>query len=211
MTEVYYSRGLMPVPMAPKQTSRAGFLLAGGKSTRMGVDKAFLEVGGRTLLDRALAVMAGNCERVTIVGNPAKFAAHGPVLGDIFAGCGPLAGIHTALRHSAAGLNLMMAVDMPLISTELLAFLFASAEGTDATITIPRTGNGLQPLCAVYRREFLAAAEQALGAGNYRIDAAFSGVSVRVIEARELAAAGFSERNFVNVNTPFDLQEALKE
>ena len=65
-------------------------------------------------------------------------------------------------------------------------------------------GKGLQPLCAVYRRDFSTVAEQALRAGKYKIDAAFSSLSVRVMEEGELAAAGFSEQSFFNVNTPQD-------
>ena len=180
----------------------------------MGTDKAFLDFGGQTLLDRALAVMADVCDRVSIVGDPTKFAKYGsakhgpakygPVVADIFPGCGPLGGIHTALVHSTAELNLMLAVDMPFVSTELLVFLFAQADRSDAIVTVPRTGRGFQPLCAVYRRGFLTAAEQALRAGKYKIDAVFAGVSLRVIEEAEVVAAGFSEHCFFNVNTPQD-------
>ena len=193
------------------ERSRMGFVLAGGKSSRMGpnTDKAFLDFHGQTLLERALTVAGMVCDRVTIVGDPGRFAKYGsseygPVVADIFPGCGPLAGIHAALVSSPAELNLMLAVDMPFVSSELLAFLFAAAENNDAVITVPRSGKGLQPLCAVYRREFSPVAEQALRAGKYKIDAAFSSVSVRVIEEAELAAAGFSERSFFNVNTPQD-------
>ncbi len=192
-----------------------GFILAGGKSSRMGpnTDKAFLDFRGQTLLERALTVAGTVCDRVTIVGDPGRFATYGsskyvPVVADIFPGCGPLAGIHAALTHSTAELNLMLAVDMPFVSRELLAFLFTTAEASDAVITVPRTGRGFQPLCAVYRRDFSTVAEQALRAGKYKVDAAFSGVSVRVIEENELAAAGFSERDFFNVNTPQDRQAA---
>ena len=184
-----------------------------------GTDKAFLEFGGQTLVDRALDVMGTVCGRVAIVGDPAKFTKYGSpksessksesskypsVVADIFPGCGPLAGIHAALLNSSAGLNLMLAVDMPFVSMELLAFIFAAAEETDAIVTVPRSGKGLQPLCAIYRREFFLAAEQALRAGKYKIDALFSSVSVKVIEEGELAAAGFCEQSFFNVNTPQD-------
>ena len=190
-----------------------GFVLAGGKSSRMGAgpgkDKAFLEFGGQTLLDRALAVMGTVCDRVAIVGDPAKFtnyrsSKYDSVVPDIFPGCGPLAGIQAALMHSSAELNLMLALDMPFVSRELLAFLFAAAEGSDAIVTVPRSGKGLQPLCAVYRRDFSTVAEQALRAGKFKIDATFSSVSVRVIEEGELADAGFLEHSFFNVNTPQD-------
>ena len=199
--------------MSRTAPSRTGFVLAGGKSSRMGAgsdqdkDKAFLEFRGQTLLNRALAVMGTVCDRVAIVGDPAKFAKYESVVADIFPGCGPLAGIHAALLHSPAKLNLMLAVDMPFVSRELLAFLFAAAEESDAIVTVPRCGR-LQPLCAAYRRDFSSVAERALRAGKYKIDAAFSNVSVRVIEEDELAAAGFSEQNFFNVNTPQDRRAA---
>ncbi len=190
------------------ELSRMGFLLAGGKSSRMGAntDKAFLDFGGQTLLDRARGVMGAVCGRVAIVGDPAKFAKYGSIVADIFPGCGPLGGIHAALVYSSAELNLMLAVDMPFVSCELLTFLFAAAEdnASHAMVTIPRTSRGLQPLCAIYRRDFSAVAEQALRAGKYKIDAAFSSVPVVVIEERELVAAGFSEQSFFNVNTPQD-------
>jgi molybdopterin-guanine dinucleotide biosynthesis protein A len=214
-----------------RQLARAGFVLAGGKSSRMGTDKALLVFQGHTLLERALAVMAAVCDTVTVVGDPARFAEysfaahssgkykagnyetpkHEPVVADVFPGCGPLAGIHTALAHSTAQLNLMLAVDMPFVSEELLAFLFAAAENNNAAVTLPRTSQGLQPLCAVYRHEFLALAETALRAGKYKVDAVFSAVSTHEIDAAELAAAGFAERSFFNVNTPADRLTALGE
>lgn len=190
--------------MSRTEPSRMGFVLAGGKSSRMGEDKAFLEFGGQALLNRALTAMGAVCDSVSIVGDPSTFAKYGAVVPDIFRGCGPLAGIHAALVNSAAELNLMLAVDMPFVSSELLAFLFAAAETSGAIVTVPRVGNGLQPLCAIYRREFSAAAEEALRTGKYKIDAVFSNLSIRVTEESELAAAGFSEQMFFNVNTPQD-------
>ena len=193
------------------QLSRAGYILTGGKSSRMGADKAFLDFGSRTLLERAIAVVYETSPNLSIVGDPAKFAPYGSVIADLYPGCGPLAGIHGALLHSSAELNLMLAVDMPFVSRELLDFLFAAANETDAIVVVPRTARGFQPLCAVYRRAFAAAAEEALRAGNYKIDAVFAGVAVRVIEEEELARAGFSERMFFNVKTPGDLRTAKNQ
>ena len=185
-----------------------GFLIAGGRSSRMGANKAFLDFRGQTLLDRALSVLNGACGRATMVGDPETFASFGPVVADVFPGCGPLAGIHSALLHSSADLNLMLAVDMPFVSEALLKFLLCAAEDTDATVTVPRANKRLQPLCAVYRREFASTAEQALKAGDYKIDAAFAHVPLRVVEEAELIAAGFSEKSFFNVNTPEDRRAA---
>jgi molybdopterin-guanine dinucleotide biosynthesis protein A len=194
--------------MQGPEKSRMGFVIAGGRSSRMGEDKAFLEFGHVTLLERALGALRAVSGSVAIVGDPAKFQKYGVVVEDVFPGCGPLAGIHAALLHSSADLNLMLAVDLPFVSSELLKFLFDVAANGDAVVTLPRVGNKRQPLCAVYRRDFAGVAEEALRAGKYRIDAAFSGVAVRVIEEEELAAAGFSEQSFFNVNTPQDRVDA---
>jgi molybdenum cofactor guanylyltransferase len=177
----------------------------------MGADKAFLDFGGRTLLERAIAVMREISPNFAIVGDAAKFAACGTVIADLYPGCGPLAGIHAALLHSSAELNLALAVDMPFVTRELLAFLFEAANETDAIVVVPRTARGFQPLCAVYRRAFAPVAEEALRAGSYKIDAVFPRVIVRVIEEEELARAGFSEEMFFNVNTPGDLRTAKNQ
>jgi Molybdopterin-guanine dinucleotide biosynthesis protein A len=172
----------------------------------MGADKVFLKVDGQTLLDRALVLVSSVCGYVRIVGDPAKFSTlETKAIGDIFPGCGPLAGIHAALSHSPYELNLMLAVDMPFVSASLLNFLFAAADSGAALVTVPRINEQLQPLCSVYRREFAAKAQAALQAGNYKIETAFSGVSIRVIEEAEFVAAGFSARDFFNMNTPQDI------
>jgi len=172
----------------------------------MGSDKALLELGGRSLLEHALSMVRQVCPEVAIVGDPAKFGVYGSVIQDAYSGCGPLAGIHAALQHTSAELNLVLAVDMPLVSPELLRLLVAAAEVSDALVTVPRTGRGFQPLCAVYRPAFAALADKALREGKYKIDALFSEVGTRMIEEGDLAGAGFTERSFFNVNTPDDLR-----
>jgi molybdenum cofactor guanylyltransferase len=197
--------------MQSQALSRAAYLLAGGKSSRMGENKAFLDFHGQTLLDRALFTLGAACGSVTIVGDPEIFAGYGPVIADLFPGCGPLGGIHAALKYSSTELNVMLAVDMPFVSAELVSYLLREAENrvnVGAIVTVPQTSRGLQPLCAVYRCDFAPVAERALKAGNYKIDAAFTGIPMHVIAARELAAAGFSDKDFFNVNTPDDRRTA---
>jgi molybdenum cofactor guanylyltransferase len=174
----------------------------------MGADKAFLELQGKTLLARALDLVVRVCPSVAIVGDSSRFSSYGAVIEDIYPGCGPLAGIHAALTRSSAGLNLMLAVDLPFVTEELLSLLFSAAEESNGMITVPRTGKGFQPLCAVYRREFANVADRALQAGKYKIDALFGGLALRVIEEGELEKAGFTERNFFNINTPADRRTA---
>lgn len=189
----------------------AAFILAGGKSSRMGRDKAFVEFQGQTLLARALEVTRSVTDNVWIVGEAAKFHEFAPVVEDVFRECGPLGGIHAALRASLSELNLMLAVDVPFVSPELLRFLTARARESRARVTLPRLGEGWQPLCAVYRREFADVAEAALHAGRYRIDALFEAGTTRVIGEEDLAAAGFSAASFRNLNTPEELAEATEK
>ena len=186
----------------------AAFILAGGKSTRMGRDKAFVALEGRTLLARALEVTRSVTSNVRIVGDAAKFAAFAPVVEDVFRGCGPLGGIHAALRASAADLNLMLAVDVPFVSPQLLQFLIAQARESSAIVTVVRTRDGWQPLCGIYRRDFADVAEKVLRAGRYKIDALFETATTRIIDEEVLAAAGFFADLFRNLNTPKELAEA---
>lgn len=185
------------------------FILAGGKSTRMGADKAFVTLEGRTLLARALAVARSVTSDVRIVGDPAKFAPFAPVVEDVFRGCGPLAGIHAALRASQTELNLILAVDVPFVPPALLQYLIGRARNSmSATVTVVRAGGGWQPLCAVYRREFAEAAETALQVGRYKIDAIFETTRTQTITEEELEGAGFPPKMFRNLNTPEELSEA---
>jgi molybdopterin-guanine dinucleotide biosynthesis protein A len=181
------------------------FVLAGGKSSRMGSDKAFLQHEGQTLLDRSLAVARSISADVWIVGNKQKFSTYGRVLEDIFPERGPLGGIHSALLASQNNLNLMVAVDMPFVSPAFLEYFASVARASDVMAVIPRVEGRLQPLCAIYRRDFAAIAETALLAGNNKIGPLFVGVSIRVIEEEELVRCGFSRDLFRNLNTPQDL------
>jgi molybdopterin-guanine dinucleotide biosynthesis protein A len=186
----------------------AGFVLAGGQSTRMGRDKAFLELGGRTLLARALSLAGTVAEPVRIVGVSESFLAHGRVVEDVFPGRGPLGGIHAALRSSAAELNLMLAVDLPSVEPRFLAYLVNAARQSSAVVTLPHAAGGWQPLCAVYRREFRTIAEQSLREGSNRIDRLLVRVEIRVIAEEELEGGGFSSTIFRNLNTPEELERA---
>ena len=188
----------------------SAFVLAGGKSSRMGTDKAFLKLGGTTLLQRALSLVLAVTNDVFVVGEKSRLPGIRTVIGDIHSGCGPLAGIHAALSHSPTDLNLLMAVDLPFITESFLRYLISISQQSDAVVVIPRSGGRLQPLCAIYRKAFAEPAAQALKQGKYKIDPLFSQASTRMIEETELADAGFSCELFKNVNTPADWDEAQR-
>jgi molybdenum cofactor guanylyltransferase len=183
------------------------WILAGGKSTRMGTDKAFVDFEGHTLLARALALAREVSADARIVGSKDKFASFASVVEDEFPNRGPLGGIHAALRASHTDLNLILAVDMPFVPRSLLEYLLQQArDAPEAVVVAPGGNEGWQPLCAVYRKKFAIAAEAALRAGRNRIDLLFDAASTRVIENDELEKAGFSSDVFRNMNTPEQLQ-----
>ena len=184
------------------------FVLAGGKSSRMGTDKAFLRLGDETLLERALKAAASVSVEVLIVGDAKKFAGFGRVVEDVYRDRGPLGGIHAALSSSTTELNLMLAVDLPFVEPKFLDYLIRRARQSDALVTVPRTDSGLQPLCSVYRQEFAEVAEQSLREGKNKIDSLFTRVQACVIEADQLADAGFPVEMFRNLNTPEEFDQA---
>jgi molybdenum cofactor guanylyltransferase len=187
----------------------SAFVLAGGRSSRMGTDKALLVFEGKTLLERTMECARSFTVDVGIVGSAARFGSYGRVVEDIFKDCGPLGGIHAALRSSRTDLNLMLAVDLPGLTAEFLRFLVSvAAKEHLAQAVVPEYEGRSQPLCAVYRREFADAAEDALKLGHFRIDSLFATVPTRKITQVEIEAAGFGAGIFRNVNTMAEFEAA---
>ena len=187
------------------------YVIAGGKSMRMGRDKAFLELGGKTLLRNALAFARAVSSEVKIVGDPLKFGEFGAVVEDIYAERGPLGGIHAALVESRNELNLMLGVDLPFLEIGFLQWMISAANLSPALVTVPRVDGYYQPLVAVYRKGFSVPAAKALAENRNKVDALFSHISVRVVNEEEMVRHGFSSAMFRNVNTPEDWNLAREE
>ena len=157
-----------------------GFVLAGGRSSRMGRDKRSLRVAGRSLLEIALdklrALPLAAAPRM-VGGDPRGAVA------DLHPGCGPLSGIEAALAASAEPLNVFLPVDMPLLPANFLLWMLHRAQITGAPITLPKIGGDPQPLCAVYQKSILPAITASLLAGNYKV---MPGVCSAVLQPQDL-------------------------
>jgi len=188
----------------------SGFVLAGGKSTRMGQDKASVTLNGLTLLQHALAALREVCRDVAILGKCELYGGLRPVYEDIFPGCGPLGGIHAALSNSQTEFNLIIAVDTPFLSPEFLSYLADKAIDSGAVVTAPEIDDYTQPLCTVYSLDFLPTAEHALKVGNYKIVPLFPPGRTLVIKEAELRQFAFAADMFENLNTPEDLAHARR-
>jgi molybdopterin-guanine dinucleotide biosynthesis protein A len=182
----------------------AGFILTGGKSSRMGRNKAFLTYSGRTLLDRISAAAAAAAGSVTLIGDPAIYAHSGlAVIPDRFPESGPLAGIEAALAATSAEWNLIVACDMPGMEPEFLAGLCEAAErlpeGTECLV--PKTPDGrIHPLCAVYRRRCLEPVRTALTRGECKVTTLVESLRVHYWPVDDLQ----------NVNTPLEWSRFLE-
>ena len=180
-------------------TRRAGYVLVGGQSSRMGRDKALLPYGDATLVEHVAARVAAAAGSATLVGPPEPYRALGyPVIADRHSGAGPAAGIEAALRSSPAEWNLVVACDMPAVPVEFLEELLQTAERAGARCLVPVSRNGrLEPLCAVWRRGCEDEIEALLNRGVRKMS--------EIVTA--LAPATFPADNeewFENVNTPAD-------
>jgi molybdopterin-guanine dinucleotide biosynthesis protein A len=171
----------------------------------MGQDKSLLFLGGRLLIDHAMRrFKTFQCD-IFIVGPKARFNAFGRVVEDDYTDKGPLAGIHAALKRSETEFNLISAVDVPLIPATFFELVLDAMRHSDAEVIVPKAAGGIHPLCGVYRKSFVSTAESALKANRLKIDEVIRSRPHQIYEAEE---NGFTTEQFLNVNSPADLDEA---
>jgi molybdopterin-guanine dinucleotide biosynthesis protein A len=177
----------------------AGFVLAGGRSSRMGRDKASLMWDGKSLLARAVSVVQAVTAITAIVGDPAIHSFHSiPVITDRIRGAGPLGGVEAALAWSPAPWNLIVACDMPALDPAVLkAILHRAASLPECDAVIPVSAGMPQPLCAAYHRRALPALQTALESGTFKMMEAVASVRVGRLEIPD-------SDSFRNLNTPED-------
>jgi molybdopterin-guanine dinucleotide biosynthesis protein A len=192
----------------------AGYILAGGMSSRLGRDKALVELAGRPLLLHMQVLLSTVVSRVTVVA-PLRYSALGVnMIPDEWPGYGPLGGIATALRHTGLELpecdwNLILGCDMPFLSKDWLEYLANRTRNTTADVVVPQTSRGLEPLCAAYHTRCAAALAVALDRGVRKITDGLKGLAVEYVG--EPAWKQFDSRGtlFKNINTPEDYREVL--
>lgn len=199
------SPSLQPSPGFPCTAA----ILAGGRGRRLGgVDKCAILIGGRSMLDRQIALVRQLTPSLFVVArDTSAHAGSGvPVIADETPGAGPLGGIATALAHSDQPYTLVVACDMPFLTLPFLQRLVERADGVD--MALAQTEDGYQPLCAVYARDILPKVRARLQAGRLDVVGLVRELRTAVIGPEELAAFDPAHVLLSNVNTPDDLQRA---
>ncbi len=182
---------------------------AGGKSSRMGEDKALIRLAGIPLIERVLARIDGLANEILITTNRPETLTHLNLrmVGDEVPGAGALHGLKTALDAARGEIVLVLSCDTPFVSRELLEHLLSRAHDADAIV--PKHGDKYEPLQAVYNRSrCLPAVEAALGSGERRMISFYPQVHVLPIEEPILSKLDPSGLSFFNVNTAEDLERA---
>lgn len=185
--------------------------MAGGKSSRMGTNKALLPVGRETLIGKAVNTLKSLFPEIILVTNePELYQDLGvKLIKDLIPGCGPLGGIHAALVASPYRYNFVVACDMPFLEPQLIRFMVEQAPGYDGVV--PAIGGRFEPLHAVYAKSCLPPIEECLRNHITKIIAFYPAVHLRYLEADVLGRYGDLSKIFFNINTPADLAWARRQ
>jgi len=190
-----------------------GIILAGGKNLRLGRNKALEIIGDKTVIERVLARLSRILNTIIIVTADGKNhlmpLPDARFVADIYPGKGPLGGIYSGVSGSSTDLNIVVACDMPFLSTDLLQHMLELAHGFDAVV--PRTRESLfEPLHAVYSRNCLPVIKSHVESGKLSIRAFLAEVKVRYVEEDECRRYDPELLSFFNMNRQADYERALK-
>lgn len=186
---------------------------AGGKSSRMGTDKALVPLAGKPMIEHVLArvVQINAFHTFLITNHPAKYAhLKLPMVGDVIPDKGSLGGIFTALHHSPSEYTLMLACDMPFLNVDLLRHMISLSAETDEAydVIVPLHNDHPQGLHAIYRQTCQPPIRTRIEANRLKVIGFYEDMRVRYLEPTEWGQIDPDGLSFFNVNTPEDLQTA---
>ncbi len=187
-------------------------LQAGGRSSRMGRDKALVPFQGQTLIEYILEQLrAIEAPVIVITNRPEDYTfLRLPLFGDLVQDWGALGGLHAALSHARTEFALVLACDMPFINLDYLTYTHRLAAGFDAVVPVLGEQQFAEPFRAIYRRSCLGAVERAIAAGSRRMISFLDEVRVRFVTSEEVRQFDPELVSFFNVNTPEDLASAAR-
>ncbi|MDN5293175.1 MAG: molybdenum cofactor guanylyltransferase [Eubacteriales bacterium] len=191
----------------------SGVILAGGKSRRMQVNKAFLAEASRPLIEIIREKVAAVAAEVIIVTNdPTAYleVAADQIVTDLIPRRGPLGGIHAGVEAASFSAIFVTACDMPFITPSLINLLCQKMEETEAEAVVPFWQEKWQPLCALYHKSCLPAVERCLKEARLKVTSFYPSIRVQPLTEDEIATVGDPQRLFFNVNRPEDWELARR-
>lgn len=184
-------------------------MLAGGESSRMGRNKALLELGDVPVIVRVARCVEEVTGAATVVGAPEAYEPLGlRAIRDDWPGAGPLGGIATALRASEWEWNLIVACDLPYLTKKWLEYLVQRAVKCEADAVLPMNESGAEPLCAMYNKSGEAAIWLALDRGTRKVTQGLADLRIEYIEPAEWKDFDSDGLLFKNMNSAADYDEA---
>jgi molybdopterin-guanine dinucleotide biosynthesis protein A len=192
--------------MRPHLKGITGVILAGGKSTRYGSNKALAEVHGTKLIERVVRAIEPLFERLLLVTNtPHEYSyLELPMVEDIIKGLGPIGGIHTGLETISDEAGFFVACDMPYLNENLLRYMVTLKKDFDAVI--PRVGRMVEPLHSLYTKQCLPILRESIDSQVHQIMRFFQKIRVRYVDEEEMRSIDPRLRSFFNINKPEDLR-----
>lgn len=196
--------------MSEEQTISVA-VLCGGQSSRMGRNKAFVEVGGLPVIERVITQVRPLTDDLLLITNThTEYATLGlPTYPDLLTGKGPLGGLYTALSHARHSYLLLVSCDQPFLNRDLLRYLISLRSGVDVVVPLARDGYP-QSMHAVYGKGCLPAIEAQIAADRLKMIGFFSQVRVREAAGDEIDRFDPERLSFTNLNTPDDLAAAQR-
>jgi molybdenum cofactor guanylyltransferase len=188
-----------------------GIILAGGKNSRMGTNKAFLEIDGIRLIDKTINIYREIFSEIIIVTNdPLSYIefTDAAIVTDIYKGKGPLGGIYTGLFYSKNDYAFISACDMPFLNKEFIIYLTEQADKFD--IVVPQLSEGFQPLHAIYSQSCLSHIKKMMLADKLKITGFYKDVRLLSIPEEKIKPFNRDDRLFLNINTPEDMERGQK-
>lgn len=185
-----------------------GIILAGGKNSRMGTNKAFLDINGSRIIDHVITVFKKLFAEIIIVTNsPLSYVEFSDTLivTDIYKGKGALGGIYTGLFYSKFDRAFVAACDMPFLDEYFIRYLTEQKGTFDVIVPLP--SKGYQPLHAIYSRSCLPYIKKMILSDRLKIDDLYKDVKLHTIEEEIIKSFNKHGRLFININTPKDLKE----
>ena len=184
-----------------------GIILTGGKNTRMGTNKAFLDINGERLIDRTVRIFKDLFgELILSTNSPLDYLDHdGVIVTDIIKDKGALGGIYTGLFFASHEHAFVSACDMPFLNKPFIEYMIEHRGDND--IVVPRSSNGLQPLHAIYSRRCLPAIKRIIDRGELKITGFYKGLKTLEIPEDVIKSYDPEEKMFFNVNTQKDLEQ----